>query len=247
MDKLNYLLRNIDVAKTKITTLEYQVAKKADVDHVQTINQCLNEDYATREEIFNKINELKDVQGIFDSTQYYTKYEINSNLNNLNNKIDKNYYTKTQIDLSLNNLNNKIDNKTVDLSDYYTKTQIDSSLNNLNNKIDNKTVDLSDYYTKTQIDSSLNNLNTKIDNKTVDLSDYYTKTQIDSSLNNLNTKIDKNYYTKTQIDSSLSNLMNEIETIKNILHNHYLALSYLYVKHGMVDDNISDGYKITPV
>jgi pyrroloquinoline quinone (PQQ) biosynthesis protein C len=70
MDKLNYLFRNVDVAKTKITTLEYQVAKKADVEHVQTINQCLNEDYATREEvdamIDSSLNSLKNFFHIFD-------------------------------------------------------------------------------------------------------------------------------------------------------------------------------------
>ena len=83
-------------------------------------------------------------------SDYYTKTEIDTKLDELEVDVDlSDYYNKTEIDTKLDEL--EVD---VDLGDYYNKTEIDTKLDEL--EVD---VDLGDYYTKTEIDAVLGDIN----------------------------------------------------------------------------------------
>ena len=128
------------------------------------------------------------MSSFFDASAYYTKSEVDADLENYYTKTeinDKGYYTKDNIYVDFYT-KYEVDTK---LEDYYTKTEINIKLE------DYCTADvlqhyctldvLQDYYTKTDINEG-----------------YYTKTEVNSNLENYCTKseINAGYYTREQID-----------------------------------------------
>ena len=119
------------------------------------------------------------MSSFFDASSYYTKSEVDANL--------ENYYTKTEVDINLKteitaNLRNYYTEAEID-ANYYTKSQVDAN-----------------YYTKSQVNAKLEDyctearVNTKLEN-------YYTKTEVDNKGYCTEAEIDVNHYTKAEVNA----------------------------------------------
>lgn len=121
------------------------------------------------------------MSSFFDASAYYTKSEVDADLENYYTiddidkkgycteaEIDVNHYTKSEVDAELGN--------------YYTKSEVDNKGYCTEAEVNTK---LENYYTKTEVNDG-----------------YYTKTEVNSNLENYYTKSEVNagYYTREQID-----------------------------------------------
>ena len=187
---------------------------------------------------FNTDSDIKDIYipltEIFDPETYYTKQEIDNQVNDIWDTIDE---KEEVISTSLNALNEDVENLSNDkadasaiatkanASDVYTKTEADNKFLTEHQSLDN-------YYTKAESDAkyatqvvvneeiaarieAIRGVNTALEGK-ADKSDTYTKAQIDGFLDNatqlLETKADKsNTYTKTETDNAIATAMEDID------------------------------------
>lgn len=103
--------------------------------------------YYTKNEINDKLSNVNvDLSYYYTKDEVYNKEEIDQKLENIKPEdidIDlSNYYTKEEVDDKIDDI--IISGGDVDLSKYYTKDEVDQ-------KIEDIDVDLSEYYTKTEV------------------------------------------------------------------------------------------------
>ncbi|MBO7733427.1 MAG: hypothetical protein J6S67_12755 [Methanobrevibacter sp.] len=124
----------------------------------QITEEVIGENYYTKTETDDLLDDKADITDLPDMSDYYTKTETDNLLDDKADVTDlpdmSDYYTKTETD---NLLDDKADVTDLpDMSDYYTKTETD---NLLDDKADITDLpDMSDYYTKTETDNMLDYL-----------------------------------------------------------------------------------------
>ena len=136
------------------------------------------------ERITELAEKVEDFEGL-DLTQYVTKIDMDTSLDN--------YFTKLEIQ---EQLANKIDNTTLD--NYYTSNQVDERLSN---KASIESVYIKDeVYNKTEVDDKLAEIGD------VDVSNLVTKEELNlkANINDVYTK--KETYTKTEIDNKIQGI-----------------------------------------
>ena len=131
-----------------------------------------------------------------DLSNYYTKTEVDSKVNDINSTIESYGQVTSQ---ALNDLGTRMD-------DYGKVTS--QSLNDLSTKF-------GDYYTKTEVDTAISNVDV-----TGQLQNYYTKTEVDSKDATLQTALDAlSSSTDTKIASETTERQNADNTLQGNINN----------------------------
>ena len=150
------------------------------------------------EERFEELGDLSKI----DLTNYYTKSEVDTMVDSINDTIEANERIIASALVDLNE--NKADKSEIpDLTDYATKTYVDEAIAEIPQP------DLSAYATVVDVEeleegsaAALNDLNDRVD--TIE-NDYATETYVDTSIAAIPAPDMSNYYTKSEIDNAVEN------------------------------------------
>ena len=177
---VTYTISESDIASEAALTAEVNDRQSADTtlqNNIDTVNSTLTTHTANTDVHVTQAD--KDRWNTpTDLSDYYTKTEVDSKVNDINSTIESYGQVTSQ---ALNDLGTRMD-------DYGHVTS--QSLNDLSTKF-------GDYYTKTEVDTAISNVDV-----TGQLQNYYTKTEVDSKDAILQTALDAlSGDTKTKIDA----------------------------------------------
>ena len=195
---VTYTIGQKDIASANALTAEVNDRQSADTtlqNNIDNVNSTLtthtadNVVHITQAER-NKWNTPTDL------SNYYTKTEVDSKVNDINSTIESYGQVTSQ---ALNDLGTRLD-------DYGKVTS--QSLNDLSTKF-------GDYYTKTEVDTAISNVDV-----TGQLQNYYTKTEVDSKDATLKTALDAlSSSTDTKIASETTERQNADNTLQGNINN----------------------------
>lgn len=138
------------------------------------------------EERFEELGDLSKI----DLTNYYTKDEVDTMVDSINDTIEANERIIASALVDLNE--NKADKSDIpDLTDYATKTYVDEAIAEIPQP------DMSNYYDKDEIDDGNRVVSTALN-------------RLNNDIVELQSDLDTNYYTESEVDTALATKQNTL-------------------------------------